>query len=316
MVALLTKTEIESLNIDTVEKALVFGALFLRAALVGSDDGNADNFNAALNVSAVSDTEGNLNLELYIPYSAYQLNAKGGQLLDAVGEYSSNSPNLLLELSLESLPTSSGLVIPDYPETIITTVEKYLVYYAQILWASVANKRSGPISLTFLGNQEEPQLLISVNLPLNLDAWLNGNNYLDAISTVAIAYAPPPDLGGGEVPPGNIQPYSSQTSNPIFDTEVVLHTITVPGTLLGIYLESVLPNSSTYYELVFYVNGESVSYAEVFEDELSNFYEWVFDNPDNPISLYVGDTIGFKYFGFDTIGEMDWTIFISEQSGG
>ena len=94
MVALLTKTEIQSLYIDTVEKALVFGALFLRAALVGSDDANADNLNAALNLSAVSDTEGNLNLEVYIPYSAYILNSKGGKLLDAVEEYQSNSPNL------------------------------------------------------------------------------------------------------------------------------------------------------------------------------------------------------------------------------
>ena len=312
MVALLTKTEIQSLYIDTVEKALVFGALVLRAALVGSDDANADNLNAALNLSAVSDTEGNLNLEIYIPYSAYILNSKGGKLLDAVGEYQSNSPNLLLDLSLESLPTSSGLVIPDYPESEINTVEKYLVYYAQILWASVANKRSDVIALTFLGNQDEPQLLISVNLPLNLDNWLNGFGYLNSISTVVESYASPSNLGGGSAPPGNVQPYSTQTSNPIFDTEVVLHTVTTPGVLLGIDLDAVLPFDTTFYELVFTLNGETISYAEAFEDFAEGFYEWDFANPDNPILLSVGDTVGFKYFGFDTIGDMDWILVISE----
>ena len=74
MVALLSKTEIQSLNIDTVEKALVFAALVLRAALVGEDNANAADLAVSINLSATNESEGTLNLEIYIPYTAYGLN--------------------------------------------------------------------------------------------------------------------------------------------------------------------------------------------------------------------------------------------------
>lgn len=42
MVALISKSQIQDFNIDTVEKALIFGSFSLRSALVGSDNGNTD----------------------------------------------------------------------------------------------------------------------------------------------------------------------------------------------------------------------------------------------------------------------------------
>ena len=64
---------------------------------------------------------------------------------------------------------------------------------------SNANKRSNAIALNFLGNQDNPQVWITVNLPLNLDLWLLRGNYLDAISTVVTSYVDPnPDHGGGD----------------------------------------------------------------------------------------------------------------------
>ena len=81
MVALLSKTQIESLNIDTVEKAIVFGSLALRAALVGNDSANAEDRTVVIGVRATGETSSVLSLDLTLPYDSYGFNTSGGLLL-------------------------------------------------------------------------------------------------------------------------------------------------------------------------------------------------------------------------------------------
>ncbi len=155
MVALISKPEIQGRNIDTVEKAIVFGALALRAALVGTDNAHAENRAVVIGVRATGQTTAILSLDLTLPYDSYGFNVSGGLLLENLQELTSNSLSLETDLTLSSVQTDSGLTIPDYPEITINTFEKYLLYYSKILWASVANKRDSTISFTLLGNQND-----------------------------------------------------------------------------------------------------------------------------------------------------------------
>ena len=311
MVALLTKTELQALNIDTVEKALVFSALVLRSALVGDDNANTSNLAVSINVSALDDTQGNLNLEVNIPYSAYQLNTKGGQLLDSILEYSSNASNLENDLNLESIPTTSGLIIPDYDEIAITSFEKYLVYYAQILWASLENKQDSTISFTFLSNQEEPQLLISINLPLNLNQWLLGGNYLDALFTVVTSYVDPnPAPGGGDSQEEIVNYYYSLDGLAAYNVES-LHTVTNPGVLEQITIDADYATETGFLDTYFYLNGTEIYPEEIF-DYGDGSYDLVFDTVNNPIFLESGDHFEFEIYEEPEPTYMDINLYINE----
>lgn len=311
MVSLLSKTEIQSLNIDTVEKALVFGALALRAALVGSDSSFAADSSVALDVQTVSNDSASLKLEFFIRYDAYQFNVKGGELLDNILEYSSNAPNLELDLDLGSQPTTSGLTIPDYDVSVVDTFEKYLVYYAKILWASVANKNDGTISISFLSQQDNPQIWIQAQFPLDLNQWLLGTKYLDAISTVVDAYiAPNPGSGVG----GS----GSQINNYLYLFEALsayyvetLHTVTNPGVLEKIVLDADYDSPSDVTETYFYLNDVAI-YPIEYVSYSDGSFDIIFDPVNDPISLAPGDVITFEVTVEPEPTYMDFNLYINE----
>ncbi|ELS04804.1 hypothetical protein Xen7305DRAFT_00045400 [Xenococcus sp. PCC 7305] len=311
MVALFSKTEIDSLNIDTVEKALVFGALVLRAALVGPDDGNADNTNVSLNVSTSTDGTGSLDLEIYLPFSSYGVNTSGGVLLDNIQEYSSNAPNLAIELSLASAPSTSGLVMPNYPESEVATFEKYLMFYAQILWASVEDKNSSPISFSIFGGQDQPQIWIRVSLPLNLDQWLFGANYLDAISTVVTEYVVP------DVP--NLDPslftqsanYSVSFDYPDPYIEMEFLDFQRPTILDAIYFDIYYDDLEGAFDCSFYLNGEEILYQD-YSDYGNGTVEIIFDTTNNPTIFLPGDILNIEIYDDEQIAQLDASSFVLE----
>ena len=281
MVALLPKTQIESFNIDTVEKAIVFASLALRAALVGNDNANAEDRTVVIGVRATGETTSILSLDLTLPYDSYEFNISGGLLLNSVQELTSNVATLDSDLDLNSEPSQSELTIPDYPETTINTWEKYLLYYCQILWASVANKRDSTISFTLLGNQDEPQIFIRVVLPLDLDAWLLGNNYLNSISTVVDSYQIP-EISPSFVP--EILPITTyfitlDTINSFSELELL--TVRSPGMLTQIRIEADYSIPTDVYFTSFYNNGVEVIPDDVsFQGDLVQYLSYDSQNPN------------------------------------
>ena len=296
MVALLPKTQIESFNIDTVEKAIVFGSLALRAALVGNDNANAEDRTVVIGVRATGETTSILSLDLTLPYDSYEFNISGGLLLNSVQELTSNVATLDSDLDLNSEPSQSELTIPDYPETTINTWEKYLLYYCQILWASVADKRDSTISFTLLGNQDEPQIFIRVVLTLDLDAWLLGNNYLNSISTVVDSYKIP------EISPsfvsesdlttiytvelGAIEPYS----------DYELFPVPSPGTLTQIKIVADFPDPLDVWFISIYIDGvEAIPDTRDIQENSPSYFYYDAQNPN--ASLASGAIISVIFYG-------------------
>ena len=296
MVALLPKAQIESLNIDTVEKAIVFGSLALRAALVGNDNANAEDLTVVIGVRATGEATAILSLDLTLPYDSYGFNTSGGLLLDSVQELTSNSLTLDSDLNLSSQPSDSGLTIPDYPENLISSFEQYLLYYATILWASVANKRDSAISLTLLGNQEASQIFIKVALPLDLDAWLLGGNYLNSISPVVDSYQIP------EISPsfvseadlttiytvelGAIEPYS----------DYELFPVPSPGTLTQIKIVADFPDPLDVWFISIYIDGvEAIPDTRDIQENSPSYFYYDAQNPN--ASLASGAIISVIFYG-------------------
>ncbi len=173
------------------------------------------------------------------------------------------------------------MTIPDYPETIIHTWEKYLLYYCNILWASIANKRDSTISFTLLGNQEEPQILIRVVLPLDLDAWLLGKNYLNSISTVVNDYKIP-EISPSFIPePSPITTFYVTYNDIQAGAEYELLTVFFEGLLTQIRVEADFPEPSYFSDISFYFDGvEAVPDNVTFEGDSVAYLYYEQQNPD------------------------------------
>ena len=193
MVALIPKTEIEALNIDTVERAIVFAALALRAAIVGADNSNNKSRDVGLNVVINRDNSSDLDIDALLSFDAYKFYTEGGNLIDNVIEFSAITPDLSTQLnytvnsSIPSLP-----IIPEYDDSIINTFEKYLLYYSFVLLASIEDKNNKIVTISFLkGSPEQAKLKLNVSIPIDLDKWLLGDNYLNSVIRVVTNYQAP-----------------------------------------------------------------------------------------------------------------------------
>ncbi len=190
MVALIPKAEIEALNIDTVERAIIFAALALRAAIVGADNSNNKSREVTLNSRVNRDNTVTLSIGATLLFNAYQFYAEGGDLVSNILEFSTVENDLSGQLDFETSPSDlPDPVIPDYPEDKILSFEQYLLYYSLILFASLDEKRNSYVNLSFLvGSKGDAQLKLSLAIPINLNTWLLGDNYINATQRIVDSY--------------------------------------------------------------------------------------------------------------------------------
>ncbi len=183
MVSLLSKSDIQALNIDTVERAIVFSSTVLRASLVGTD--NKNNKATDIRISQNIGKDGNfILLESSIPYDSFSFNKFGGNLLRFINELSNatvaiDSIDYRLSISSPSTP-----VIPDYDDSYIDSFERYLVYYAFILQATLGSKNEYVDIKTLDENNTGAILKLKFKFPFNYSKWLLGSNYVETVERI------------------------------------------------------------------------------------------------------------------------------------
>ncbi|MDJ0574602.1 MAG: hypothetical protein QNJ65_05490 [Xenococcaceae cyanobacterium MO_234.B1] len=183
MVSLLSKSDIQALNIDTVERAIVFSCTVLRASLVGTD--NKNNKATDIRISQNISKDGNfILLESSIPYDSFSFNKFGGNLLRFINELSTatvaiDSIDYRLSISSPSTP-----VIPDYDDSYIDSFERYLVYYAFILQATLGSKNEYVDIKTLDENNTGAILKLKFKFPFDYSKWLLGSNYVGTVQRI------------------------------------------------------------------------------------------------------------------------------------
>ncbi len=191
MVALIPKAEIEALNIDTVERAIAFSALALRAAIVGRTefDANEDR-DVLIDIVANRDNTTSLAINALLPFDNYNFYTQGGLIIENIQSLSNaflyldnNQLDFTTEPSTESLPE-----IPDYNQTLVNTFERYLFYYSSILWASLENKRNKIVNFRF---NPDGTIKLELAIPFDINKWLLGDNYINSVLRIVDTYLMP-----------------------------------------------------------------------------------------------------------------------------
>jgi hypothetical protein len=189
MVKLVSQSKLESLHIDTIERAIVFSSLALKAAIVGVDGTNFTDKRIQVNVLQKGKNELVLKLFASLPLDTYLNNSYGGNFAFAIKLFD------VPELDIESLinpmiPHSNPIspMIPAYPN-FVKNLETYLCYYALMLSASLSDNRNEVIKIVL---QEEnfkgSAVKFDITLPLDAKKWVLGNNLISCVKRVVELY--------------------------------------------------------------------------------------------------------------------------------
>ena len=187
MVNLITKAAKQALNIDSVERAIVFGTLALRAAIVGNSefDANEDR-DVLIDIVTNRDNTTSLAIDVLLPFDNYNFYTQGGSIIENIQTLPNALLNLPDEFDFTTKPSTEPLPeIPDYDRTIVNTFERYLFHYASILWASLENKRNKIVSFRF---NPEGTIKLDLAIPFDINKWLLGDNYINSVLRVVDSY--------------------------------------------------------------------------------------------------------------------------------
>jgi hypothetical protein len=184
MTHFIDKSTRETLGIDTIERGIVFALLLLRNA--GTREGKTGKyFNAvrlSVSVRATGNTyQANLSATAKIPYLSNAALLSGMNLIQNIKPIS----DLTIAPNFNPLtPTNNPPTLPEEPNA-VNTLEKYLLYYSQILAASILPVIDR-VKISFLEEDpSEPSVLIDYLLPIDWSKYLLTNNIIEATKLLA-----------------------------------------------------------------------------------------------------------------------------------
>ena len=196
MALLLPKAEITPLNIDTVERAIVFGALCLEIG----EQNSLNSPTTAIEISPIiTRTDSYLAIAFSCPLNSDNYSKSGGGLFlnNLVTQEISEALTIADFIDFKDISSSSSdLVFPDYPNS-FTNFEQYLVWYFFIYWASLETKFTRNISFDLSTEQNEDtgiktySLSLDLQLAIDLDIWLLGGNYIQSVKHTLSIYKVP-----------------------------------------------------------------------------------------------------------------------------
>lgn len=188
MVNLISSLKLQNLNIDTVERAIVFAALVLRTAIVGQNNLNSTNNKIKITTEAKGKKEIKLKLDVLLPIDSYKLSNYGNPIY-AIKSFETIDINLDEIINYAISPSFTQYpIIPDFP-FFINDFETYLFYYASILLISLEDNRNETIKITPKDtNFDGSEIRLQINLFLNVKKWFLGNNLIECVNRIASDY--------------------------------------------------------------------------------------------------------------------------------
>lgn len=190
MTVLASKAIRDGLNIDTLERGLIYSTLLLRASNTLNAPVNTEAENAFTNaVQIITDLvqvdEATIlpTIEIHgkIPYDNQQALKRGGNFLEYLKVFSNADPN---PFQFNCTPTvNNPLPIPVEPET-VNTLERYFAWCSELLLCGLVSKNpidTESITFSFLEEDTEgPSIEINAIIPYDLKVFLLEHNLLNA----------------------------------------------------------------------------------------------------------------------------------------
>jgi hypothetical protein len=189
MVTLISPTNLERLNIDSIERAIVLSALALRTAITGLDDEAEAHDKVEITTVSRAKNELYLNLNVTLPLNPLLLATFGGSILSSIEELDAKINDLESTFRIVTYPSLFQVpTIPEYPSS-ISTFEQYFYYYASILYASLDEIRNQTVKIAIVDNNDEGlEVSTRITLPLDANKFALGHNLVESVDRVTDSY--------------------------------------------------------------------------------------------------------------------------------
>lgn len=190
MVDLILQSDIDRFNIDTVERAIVFGTLALQMAIARVPNNFRLRQKIKLSFSNTRDNRTSLNIDVSLPFNLDLFARSGGNLLKGITEFDLNgtaieNSDFSFSNILESYEREP--IIPQYFN--LQFFEQYLYYYTAILSASLAQNRSQVVTIDLRTNGiEGSELRLKVTLPLTTNLIDKNFSLINSVGRVTNSY--------------------------------------------------------------------------------------------------------------------------------
>lgn len=191
MVNLLPQSTIDSFNIDTVERAIVFSTLALQTAISKVPDNLELRQKVKLDIRTKNLNDLILAIDVALPLNLYNFGKYGGNFLQSidffdVGNATISSSDFNLTNISPTAPTPPTLST----QRGLVHFERYLFYYANILLVSLTANRNEVVTIApKINNFDNSIVTVRVNLPINIASLIQNSTLIEAIETVATTYA-------------------------------------------------------------------------------------------------------------------------------
>lgn len=193
MVNLIPQSEIDAMNIDTVERAIVFGTLALQIAISQVPDNLELRQKVKLTIKSKGKSDVYIGVDVTLPLNLYSFGKYGGDLLNSIDFFNVGSVSLTSkDFGLNSIAPSQSSP-PTMPVVRgLGHFERYLYYYASVLWVSLSSNRNEVISIApKLDGIDNSELRIKADLPIDPQATGQNFNLINSISAVTTNYVYP-----------------------------------------------------------------------------------------------------------------------------
>jgi hypothetical protein len=190
MAVLVSNEKLAELNIDTIERAIVFATLALQAAIANTESNESLIEKVLTTFRNNGKTELTLAIDVYLPVDTYRFSRLGGNIINSLTTLRTDLVDL--ESQLDFTVNPSSVIVPEmvtYSSELDNNFETYFYYYVSILYASLTENRNDIIRINpELDNPDNAEVRVRINLPIDAKRWALGNNLVDSVLRVTDSY--------------------------------------------------------------------------------------------------------------------------------
>lgn len=186
MVGLIPRFIVNDFNIDTLERAIIFGTLALQTAIAQSQNDTLRR-KIKLRIAPKGRDRVEVNIDASLPFDMGEFVKYGGDFLAGIANFDL-PPWVILtseDFAIRDIePTvENPFILPD--SIFLNSFEQYLYYHTAILFDSLENNRNEIVRVEpKFENFSGSELRLKINLPLEIKSLTGNLNLLNSVGRV------------------------------------------------------------------------------------------------------------------------------------
>jgi len=173
------------MGIDSLERALVYAFLSLRASIVRENGQYAEDQRIKIGENTSDIDNALITFEAKIKYSPFLVNQNGGHLILYLTELNYTS---LTVVNIDCPASEPNTPIMPITPSILVAFEQYLYWSAASLLASLPSDQKYIEIKKFEHNREGSYVQVKADLPFDYQKYLLGSNYICTVKRIADSY--------------------------------------------------------------------------------------------------------------------------------